>query len=117
MQGKKQKIGRKMKKIKQKSEAIFDQDGIEERQKMRQVQSVIKRTLQDKDKKKNYVVGKKFKATSFGKNSRYASNPEPTSWSTRASGRTSRARSARRSEISARGSPAACSASARTESD
>lgn len=32
---KKQKIVRKMKKIKQKSEAIFDQEGVEERQKMK----------------------------------------------------------------------------------
>lgn len=67
---KKQKISRKMKKIKQKSEAIFDQEGVEERQKMRQVQSMVKRTLSKKDQKKTYVVGQKFKATRHGKNSR-----------------------------------------------
>lgn len=49
---------------------------------MKQVQSLVKRTLSKKDQKKKYVVGQKFKATSFGKNSRYFSKSEPTSWST-----------------------------------
>lgn len=69
--GKKQKLNRKMKHIKNKSEAIFDTEGLEERQKMKQVQALVKKNLSKRENKKSYVIGKKAAPTKYGKNSRY----------------------------------------------
>lgn len=59
-----------MKHIKNKSEAIFDTEGLEERQKMKQVQALVKKNLSKRENKKSYVIGKKAAPTKYGKNSR-----------------------------------------------
>jgi len=60
---------KKMKRTKQKAEAIFDQDGVSEGMKARQIKKLYKKEVAGLKKKKKYVVGRKNSAGP-GKNSR-----------------------------------------------
>jgi len=64
----KMQVAKKMDKAKVKAKQIFEQEGISEGAKMRQVQNLYKKQLAETKKEKKYVVSRKFKADKLKKN-------------------------------------------------
>ena len=63
---------KKMKKTKQKAEAIFEQEGVTEGIKARQIRSLYKKEVATLQRKRKYIVGKRMNAGPGKKNSRHS---------------------------------------------
>ena len=67
---KQKRIRSKLKKAKNKAEAVYEQEGVSETSKLMQIQKIYKKEMSTAKEKKNYIVSKKFSAAPGAKGSR-----------------------------------------------